>query len=296
LLAVAYQHWLNRLTGRATITGKSARLQPRLRTKWSYVASAILLLYIGVSIFLPLSILVLGSFNKLFGFFFIKSPWTLDHWADVFTNPAFTGAAANSIVVGLSVGLIGTLIYALLAWVLTRTTVWGRDVLALLVWLPWAIPGLVLGITLLSILLNVPIISPLYGTIIPLVAAMIIKDLPIGVQMLRSSLYQLSPDLEESAKMSGAGFGVTFWRVTLPSIAPMCIAVFLLVFMATLRDISTIVLLSSPGSRTLSMLMFEYATASRLEAAAVIGVLIAIISLVITSIAFRIGLKATIEQ
>ncbi|MFM9970049.1 MAG: ABC transporter permease, partial [Burkholderiales bacterium] len=202
----------------------------------------------------------------------------------------------NSLVLGLSVGLIGTLAYALIAWVLVRTRVWGRELLSLLVWLPWAIPGLVLGITLLSILLNVPIVSTLHGTMFPLIFAMILKDMPMGVHMLRTSLYQLSSDLEESAQMSGAGFGVTFRRITLPLIAPMCAAVFLLGFIATLRDISTVVLLSSSGTRTLSLLMFEYATASRLESAAVIGVVIAVISLIITSIAFKIGLKATIEH
>ena len=95
---------------------------------------------------------------------------------------------------------------------------------------------------------------------------------------------------------SGARFPAIFRRVTLPLIAPMCTAVFLLVFMATLSDISTLVLLASPGTRTLSLLMFEFATSSRPEAAAVIGVIIAVICLVITSAAFRIGFKMSVER
>ncbi len=102
--------------------------------------------------------------------------------------------------------------------------------------------------------------------------------------------------MEEAAVMAGAGFLTTFFRITLPLIAPMLVSVFLLVFMATLRDISTIVLLASPGTRTLSLLMFEFATAGRFESAAVIGVLIALISLAFTSIAFRIGGKLGIES
>jgi iron(III) transport system permease protein len=122
-----------------------------------------------------------------------------------------------------------------------------------------------------------------------------LKELPIGVQLLKTSLNQVSRELEEAATISGAGFLQTFRRVTLPLISPMLVAVFLLVFMATLRDISTVVLLAAPGTRTLSLLMFNFAADGRFEAAAVIGVIVAIISLVITSIAFKIGLKMGIE-
>ena len=295
-IALAYQHFLSRLSGRATITGKGMRLQPRLRGKWAYVASGVLFVYVGESILLPLAILILGSFNRLFGFFFIPDPWTTSHWAAVFASSDFTRATVNSIVLGLISGLLGTVFYALVAWVLVRTPIRGRDTVALLTWLPWAIPGLVLGVTLSNIMLNVPLVSALYGTMVPLVLAMLIKDMPIGVQMLRTALHQVSGELEESAQMSGAGFLRIFRRITLPLIAPMCVAVFLLMFMSTLRDISTVVLLASPGTRTLSLLMFQFATASRLESAAVIGVIIALISLLFTSIAFKIGIRMNVER
>jgi iron(III) transport system permease protein len=296
LLALAYQSYVTRIAGRATITGKGARLQPRTRNGWAYVASAALFLYVCVSIGLPLVVLILGSLNRLFGFFFIANPWTIDHWRQVFVDPAFFNAVMRSIVIGLTAGVGGTLLYALTAWALVRTTMWGRSAMSLLIWLPWAIPGLVLGVTLSSIVLNTPVISVLYGTSVPLVAAMIIKSMPLGVQMLRTALYQVSSEIEEAGQMAGAGFLLIFRRITLPLIAPMCVAVFLLVFMATLSDISTVVLLSSPGSRTLSLLMFEFATSSRPESAAVIGVIIAILSLIITSFAFRIGIRMTAER
>ena len=50
---------------------------------------------------------------------------------------------------------------------------------------------MVLGVTLLSILLNLPILSRLYGTVAPLVFAMVIRDLPMGVQMLRAAISQV---------------------------------------------------------------------------------------------------------
>ncbi|MFM9971569.1 MAG: ABC transporter permease, partial [Burkholderiales bacterium] len=91
-MALLYQYWLRRLAGRATITGKGARLPPRRHGKWAYLGSAVILLYVAISIVLPLVVLVLGSFNRLFGFFFTASPWTLDHWRAVLSNPGVARA------------------------------------------------------------------------------------------------------------------------------------------------------------------------------------------------------------
>jgi len=90
-------------------------------------------------------------------------------------------ATVNSLLVGFSMATVGTLLFFLLAWVLVRTKLWGRHIISLLAWLPWAIPGLLLGMAFLSLLLNVPGISLLYGTIVPLIGALIIKDIPLGV-------------------------------------------------------------------------------------------------------------------
>jgi iron(III) transport system permease protein len=136
------------------------------------------------------------------------------------------------------------------------------------------------------------LLSSLYGTIVPLVLALIIKELPIGVQLLRNALAQVSAELEEAAIMSGAGFCVMFRHITLPLMTPMVVSVFLLLFAGAVRDIGTIVLLAGPETRSLSLLMFDFAASQHLEAAAVIGVLIALLCLVTTAVAFRVGGRA----
>ncbi len=288
VLSTFYQIYLRRAGNRATITGKGQRIQSRKRA-WAPLVSVVLIVYVLFSIFLPLGVLISGSLNKLFGFFFIDDPWTISHWREVMSDDRFMRAVFNSISLGVTVGLIGILAFALLSWVIVRSRLWSRDIVSFLVWLPWAIPGLVLGVTLLSLLLNVPGLSKLYGTLTPLILALLIKELPIGVQMIRTAIAQTSHELEEAAKMSGAGFLQTFRRVTLPLIAPTLVSVFLLVFASTVRDISTVVLIAAPGTRTLSLLMFDFASSGRFESAAVVGVIIAVIALGVTAIAFRLG-------
>ena len=290
LMALLYQGYLHRSGNRPTLTGKGVRFEPRPRTLAVRIAAAELMLYVGVSILLPLAVLILGSFTKLFGFFFLEDAWTATNWTSVLGDDRFLRSSFTSIALSLAVGGLGTMAFAVLAWLLVRADMWGRGLIGVLVWLPWAIPGLVLGLTLLSLLLNTPIISGLYGTIVPLIVALIVKELPIGVQLLRASLTQVSSELEEAASVAGARFWATFRRVTLPLMAPMLISVFVLIFAATMRDISTVVLIATPGTRTLSLLMFDFALSGRFESAAVIGVLIALISLAMTTIAFKLGM------
>ena len=290
LMALLYQAYLHRAGHRPTLTGKGVRFEPRPRTVWVRIAAVLLFTYVSVSILLPLAVLILGSFTKLFGFFFLDDAWTATNWTAVLGDDRFLRSTFTSVALSIAVGGLGTMAFAVLAWLLVRADIWGRGVIGVLVWLPWAIPGLVLGLTLLSLLLNTPLISGLYGTIVPLIVALIVKELPIGVQLLRASLTQVSGELEEAASVAGARFWATFRRVTLPLIAPMLISVFVLIFAATMRDISTVVLIATPGTRTLSLLMFDFALSGRFESAAVIGVLIAMISLAMTTIAFKLGM------
>lgn len=287
-LAFAYQLYLRRVGARATLTGKLARARMRRRA-WAPVVSAILIAYVCFSIFLPLAMLVAGSLSKIFGFFFIDEPWTFEHWIDVFTDDRFVSASINSISLGALVGLLGVLLFALAAWAIARGKYWSSEAIGFLVWLPWAIPGLVLGLTMLSLLLNTPGLNRLYGTLAPLVLALLLKELPIGVQMIRAAIDQSAIEFEEAGKMAGAGFVRIFMRVILPLAAPTLVSVFLLVFAGVVRDIATVVLIAAPGTRTLSLLMLDFAASGRFELAAVVGVIIALIALAITGVAFRLG-------
>ncbi len=288
-LGVVYQFYLVRSGDRATLGARGVRLQPRPRAWWAYLASAVIIAYLCLSLLLPLIMLVLGSFTKLFGFFFLRNAWTTAHWRDAFADTRFLHAIATSLSLGFSVGLIGTLLFGLLGWVLVRTKIAGRHWIAVMIWLPWAIPGIVLGVSLLSLILDTPGLSALYGTIGPLIIALIIQQMPIGVQLLRTAIAQVSAQLEESAMMCGAGFATIFRRITLPLVMPMLISVFLLVFAATLKDISATVLIAAPGIRTMSLLMFDMTLSGQLETAAVIGVVIAVLCLIVTAISFRLG-------
>jgi iron(III) transport system permease protein len=188
------------------------------------------------------------------------------------------------------------LLYGLVAYAIARSRLAGKRALSLLVWLPWSVPGILLGMSLLWLMLTLPVVNLLYGTMGALVLALIIQSMPIGTQMLRTSFGQVGDELEQASTVSGAGWLMTYRRIMLPLIAPMLVSIFVLTFISSLRDISTTILLAGSRTRPLSLLMMEFATAGTLEPAAAIGVILSAIAIGVALIARRLGLRVLSES
>ena len=155
-VGIFYQMGIKRSERNATITGKGGSFVPRTRTWRAWAISIFLFVGLAFTVGLPFVVLVLGSFSRLFGFFFLENPWTLAHWAEVLTSSSFLSATRNTLIIATVVALVGTLIYAVVATILARSRLWSRGAVSLLVWLPWAIPGVLLGTAFLNLFLNTP--------------------------------------------------------------------------------------------------------------------------------------------
>lgn len=274
LLMVALQrHYISKRIY-TTITGRGFSNRPTPLGRWRYPAFAMVLLFALVITVVPTVLLVTGTFMKLFGFFNIADPWTLDNWRATFSDPVLLRSLGNTIAIGLGSGFIGVLFYSLIAYFIVRTRHRGKWLLDFLSWLPWSIPGILLGIALLWTFLQTRIFLPIYGTIYLLMIAMVIKSMPFGTQMIKSVLLQLGNDLEEASKVCGGTWFDTFRRVILPLTMPALITVGLVGFISAARDISTVVLLGSGRSRTLSLLMLDFAAGAEFEKATVVAVMI----------------------
>ena len=296
ILVVCYRMFLERARIAATVTGKGGKFFARPRTLTSNVISALLFVLIAIIVLLPFSMVVLSSFSKLFGFFDIPSPWTLAHWKDVLWSPTFLAALRQSLVIGLTVAIVGTVIYLCLAWAIARSTFKGRSALSLAIWLPWALPGVLLGMAYLTVFLNVPVLRIVYGTSLTLIVVLLVQGLPLATHMFEASTSQVSRELEEASLISGAGEAETVCRITVPIIAPMIASVFIISLMTSIKDIGATVLLATPGSQTLPLIMFGYATSGRLEAASVVGVITVLIALVMALVVLRLGEQRTIGR
>jgi iron(III) transport system permease protein len=259
--------------------------------RWRYLASALCFFLIAVGIILPLAMLIIGSFMRLYGFFSVASPYTATHWISALRDPLFLGSLKNSFLIGVGVSTLGVMVYALIGYAIVRSRIPGRRIVGMLAWLPWAVPGILLGIAFLWLMLVFPGFSLLYGTLAPLILVLVIKEMPIGIHMMKTAFSQVSEELEEASRVSGASWATTFRRVSLPLIAPTLVSIFVLVFIAALRDISTTILLVSASTRPLSILMMEFSRGGQLEIASILGVIVSALAIGVALIARRLGLQ-----
>jgi iron(III) transport system permease protein len=257
-----------------TVTGRGFSMRPTQLGRWRYPAFALVLTFALIITVIPTTLLLMGTFMKLFGFFNIADPWTLENWRATISDPVLFRSIWNTLAVGLGSGVIGVFFYAFIATMIVKTRHRGRWLLDFLSWLPWSIPGILLGMALLWTFLQTKIFLPIYGTVYLLMIAMVIKSMPFGTQMIKSVLLQLGNDLEEASKVCGGTWFDTFRRVVMPLIMPALITVGLVGFISAARDIGTVVLLGSGKSRTLSLLMLDFAAGAEFEKATVVAVMV----------------------
>lgn len=288
LLVVMQRHLIGKRSY-TTVTGRGFSARPLALGRWKYPAFALVLLLALTITIVPAIFLVMGTFMKLFGFFNIPDPWTLENWRQALRDPVLLRSLWNTVVIGLGAGAVGVIFYSFIAYVIVKSRFGGRFFLDFLSWLPWAIPGILLGVALLWTFLEFRIFLPIYGTLYILMIAMVIKSMPLGAQLLKSVLMQLGNDLEEASTVCGGSWLQTYRRVILPLLTPALITIGLIGFISAARDISTVVLLGTSRTRTLSLLMLDFAVGAEFEKATVVAVITVVVVVVAALISRMLG-------
>lgn len=277
-----------------TVSGRGFSTRPTALGRWRWPLFAMVITIAFSVTFTPVIMLAMGTFMRAFGYFNIPDPWTFENWQRVLTDPFLIQSVRNTITVGLGTAGVGVVVYGLIAYVVVKTRFAGRGMLDFLSWLPWAVPGILLGLALLWTVFQTRVLLFLYGTTALLVLALFIKSMPFGVQITKSVLLQISPELEEAARITGGNWIQCYRRIILPLLMPTFIVVGLVGFMSAARDISTIVLLGSAQSRTMALLALDYAFGGQFERGAVVAFMTSIIVIVTAMLARFFGGKVGI--
>jgi iron(III) transport system permease protein len=212
----------------------------------------------------------------------------------VFEMRAFGRALGNSVMLGLGSATVVMVLMALAAWITVRSRIPGRGLLEQLSFVPLVIPGIVLGLALIFVYLRSPL--PIYGTLFILLIAYCTKYMPYGMRYATTSMTQISSELEESAMVSGASWWTTFRRVLLPLLSPGLMAGFVYILVVSFRELSSSILLYSPGNEVLSILMWEQFENGSFNVLAAIGVLMVIALIVMVTIAYKLGAKVGLRE
>ena len=197
----------------------------------------------------------------------------------ILRNAQILGAAWNSIrlsvIAALLTGMMGILIgYAVVRGRKTRLAA----ALEQGSFLPYLIPSIAFGAIYLALFSkSIGPLPPLYGTFFLLVLVCVAKNLPFSARSGISSMLQVAGELEEAGVMAGASWFQRFLRIILPLTLTGSLSGFILAFISTMRELSLIILLITPETRTLTTMTFRYVEQGYSQFADAIIVLIVIL-------------------
>jgi iron(III) transport system permease protein len=205
----------------------------------------------------PLLVLLWSSVQKYYSVpsMAAAANLTLDPYRYILGHPTFLRALWNSLLLCFGSATIIMLVTAVICWIVVKTRIPGRWLLDNLASLPIVFPGLVLGLAIMVFYLNVDV--GIYGTLWILLIAYVTRFMPYGIRYNTASMLQIHKELEESAAMSGASWGSTFVRVVLPLLKPGLLAGWIYIAIVSLRELSSSILLYSPGTEVVSIMIWE---------------------------------------
>jgi len=293
-IIIPLQRWILQRRRYTTITGS---FRPGLIDlgAWNYVTFGLIGLLLVLLTIGPLCVLVFGSFMTRIGYFVLG--FTLDHWRLVLADPVFVKALRTTLIISLTAAFCSPFLFSVLAYILVRTRLPGRGALDLMIWGSSSVPGILSGLGLLWLFLSTPVLNFLFGTIWVLILVVIIQGKTTGVNIMKGVFVQVGTDMEEAARVSGAGWIRTYFRIWLPLLMPTLILLGVLNFVSAAGATSSIVLLASRDTLTLSLMALELSSesVSNREAASIISIFIIALTvagaLVVRSFGLRFGVR-----
>jgi iron(III) transport system permease protein len=297
-LIIPLQRWILERRRYTTITGS---FRPGLIDlgKWNYVTFGAIALLLALLTVGPLAILVLGSFMQRIGYFVLG--YTLDHWRFVLNDPVFAKALRTTLILAITAAVCSPLLFSVLAYVLVRTRLPGRGALDLMIWSAGAIPGILAGLGLLWVFIGTPGLNFLFGTIWALIIVVLLQGKTTGVNIMKGVLVQVGADMEEAARVAGAGWIRTYVRIWLPLLMPTLILLAVMNFVSAAGATSSIILLASRDTMTLSLMALELSSVaiSNREAASIISIFIVLFTvtgaLLVRYFGRRLGVRHDIQ-
>ena len=250
-----------------TITGKGYRPRVMNVGRLRFILLGVCLAYLGVAVVLPLLTIVYASFQRLATAFPRADNFTLANYATALSLDAVRSALWNSLLLGLGTATIGVLLMGFLSWMIYRSRLPGAGAIEYLLMFPQAVPRLVFAFGMLWAWLIFPI--PIYGTLWLLLIAYLTVFLPLGLRTISGVMLQIDRTLEESAQMCGASWGYRLRTVTMPLLRPGLVAAWLLLFIASVRELGASILLMGPRAKVITPAIVEswFSTSTELTAA-----------------------------
>jgi sulfate/thiosulfate transport system permease protein len=251
------------------------RRAPRaFRSAGPAIAGAVATAYLSLIVLIPLAAVVAQSTdNGLSGF-----------W-DAVSGPEAWAAIKFTVLVSLVVVVINAVTGTIIAWVLVRDEFRGKRFVNAIIDLPFALPTIVAGLTLLALYgPKGPVGINVAFTKAGVLLALLFVTLPFVVRSVQPVLLELDREMEDAAASLGAGPITVFRRIILPNLGPAILSGVGLGFARALGEFGSVVLISGNlpfKTEVASVFVFGQIESDRVTTAAAVSVLLLVISFVL---------------
>lgn len=164
---------------------------------------------------------------------------------DAVSSPEAVAALKLTLVASLAISLFNAVLGTITAWVLVRDNFRGKSVVNAIIDLPFALPTIVAGLTLLALYgPTSPVRINVAFTRTAIVLALMFVTLPFVVRTVQPVLQELDPELEQAAHSLGASLRTTFRRIVFPNILPGILSGVALAFAKAVGEFGSLVIIT----------------------------------------------------
>ncbi len=269
LLLVLQRRLLGR-RGYGAVGGKGGVRRRIVLGAWRYPALLFCLLVIACAVLLPYGILAKAAFSRAWAQPLTWDNLTLRHWTFTFFEYSATRSAiVNTLELGVLTASVGAGLAAVLAYIARRRAIVGSQLVGFLALAPIAIPGVVLAVALFIAYTRPPLI--LYGTLWILFVAYVTKEMPVGYAQSDATFRAIPAELEEAGRILGAGRLRVLGEITAPLARSGVIAAWCFIFIGVIRELSASIILFTPDTKVISVVIFDLKEEGQFGAIAVLG-------------------------
>ncbi|MEO6747537.1 MAG: iron ABC transporter permease [Caldimonas sp.] len=281
LLCIYFQRRALARGGRYTIVGgKGARPMLFPLGALRYPLGVLALLFALSSSVIPLLAVTSIAFMRYWSPYALKPEnLTLRNFKYVlFEYPQVWLSAQNSMLLALAGATCCVVLAIALAWYVIRMRGRFAGLVEYAMVLPLGIPGIALGVGILSLWILVP--GGIYGTLWILLLAYVTAHIPVAMQFVGSALHRIHTDLEDASRVAGQAWSGTIRRVDIPLMRPALIGSWLLMYVVILREISLVILLYNPSTVVLSVGLMDVWSSGFYPELAVYSLLLLVLGLI----------------
>ena len=269
-LLLSLQRRLLGRRGYAAVGGKGGQRRRVALGLWRYPAMALVLFVMACAVFLPYGILAKAAFSSAWAQPLSWDNLTLKHWGFTFFQYTATKAAiVNTLELGVMTACVGAVLATVLAYVARRRIIVGHQFVGFLALAPIVIPGVVLAVALFIAYTRPPLL--LYGTLWILFIAYVTKEMPVGYGQSDATFQTIPAELEEAGRILGAGRLRVLGEITAPLARSGVIAAWCFIFIGVIRELSASIILFTPDTKVMSVVIFDLKEEGQFGAIAVLG-------------------------